>query len=526
MVLADGGEAYAALGTGRSRGTQVFQLAGNVARGGIVEADFGITLRELVEDFGGGTRSGRPVKAVQVGGPLGAYLAGEQFDLPMDYEAFAEAGRWSATAASSCSTTPSTRPAMARFAMEFCAKESCGKCTPCRDRVGARRRGHRPDPVAHRRRRQPHPAHPPRRPLHDDDQGLAVRDGRPHPDAGAQRPRGTSPRTSASRPRHHARSRVHDGHRRASPSRPPTTAHPRSGGTDAHVTIDGIAVMVPPGTSVMRAAKIAGIDVPKLCATDSLEGLRLLPPVPRRGRGHAWHPASCTTPCTDGMVVRPAPSRSSSCVAVSWSSTSPTTRTDCAGCERGNCEMQGWPCTTSVSPRCATASAAPRTSTRPSTVQPVLRLRPEGLHRLLALCARLRRDPGHLRPHRRRAGASTRGSPPAAPTSCPPSASPAAPASRRARPTRSPRSRSSSSGCPPAPWSPRAPTAGSAAPSRPRCRAAATTPGSCGWCRGRTAAPTRATRASRAASPTGTPRTATASSIPWSATRSTTSGRS
>ena len=92
MILADGGEAYAALGTGRSRGTQVFQLAGNVKQGGIVEADFGITLRELIEGYGGGTRSGRPLKAAQVGGPLGAYVAGDQLDLPMDYEAFAEAG--------------------------------------------------------------------------------------------------------------------------------------------------------------------------------------------------------------------------------------------------------------------------------------------------------------------------------------------------------------------------------------------------------------------------------------------------
>jgi hypothetical protein len=160
------------------------------------------------------------------------------------------------------------------------------------------------------------------------------------------------------------------------------------------------------------------------------------------------------------------------------------------------------------------------------TSNPYFAYDPEGLHRLLPLRARLRRGPGHLRPHRRRAGASTRGSPPVAPNFLTPSASPAAPASRRARPTRSPRSRSSSWGCRRAPSSRRAPTAGSAARSRPRCRAAATTPGSCGWCRGRTAAPTRATAASRAASPTATPRTATGSCRRWSATRSTTSGRS
>jgi len=132
MVLADGGEAYAALGTGRSRGTQVFQLAGNVARGGIVEADFGVSLGDLVEDFGGGTASGRPVKAVQVGGPLGAYLPPAQFGLPMDYEAFADAGAMVGHGGVVVWDDTMDASVMARFAMEFCAKESCGKCTPCR----------------------------------------------------------------------------------------------------------------------------------------------------------------------------------------------------------------------------------------------------------------------------------------------------------------------------------------------------------------------------------------------------------
>lgn len=132
MILADGGEAYAALGVGRSRGTQVFQLAGNIARGGIVEADFGISLRELVEDFGGGTASGRPLKAVQVGGPLGAYLPPSKFDLPMDYEAFAEAGAMVGHGGIVVFDDTMDAGAMARFAMEFCSKESCGKCTPCR----------------------------------------------------------------------------------------------------------------------------------------------------------------------------------------------------------------------------------------------------------------------------------------------------------------------------------------------------------------------------------------------------------
>ncbi|MGE3287124.1 MAG: formate dehydrogenase beta subunit [Pseudonocardia sp.] len=134
-VLEHGAQAYADLGTGRSRGTSVFQLAGNIARGGIVETAFGITLGELVQDFGGGTRSGRPVRAVQVGGPLGAYLPVERFALPMDYEAFAQAGAMVGHGGIVVFDDTVDMAAMARFAMEFCAEESCGKCTPCR--VGA-----------------------------------------------------------------------------------------------------------------------------------------------------------------------------------------------------------------------------------------------------------------------------------------------------------------------------------------------------------------------------------------------------
>ncbi|MGW6197239.1 NADH-ubiquinone oxidoreductase-F iron-sulfur binding region domain-containing protein [Kribbella sp. NPDC055110] len=134
-ILAHGAAEYAAYGTGRSLGTSVFQLGGNVARGGIVETAFGITLGELVNDFGGGTSSGRPVRAVQVGGPLGAYLPVEQFDLPMDYEAFAAAGAMVGHGGIVVFDETVDMAAMARFAFEFCAAESCGKCTPCR--VGA-----------------------------------------------------------------------------------------------------------------------------------------------------------------------------------------------------------------------------------------------------------------------------------------------------------------------------------------------------------------------------------------------------
>jgi formate dehydrogenase iron-sulfur subunit len=131
-VLADGAAAYSALGHERSRGTQVVQLAGNVARGGIVEVPFGITVRQIVEQWGGGTASGRPVRTVQVGGPLGAYLSPEQFDLPLDYEAFNAAGALLGHGSIVVFDDTVDMAGMARFAMEFCAVESCGKCTPCR----------------------------------------------------------------------------------------------------------------------------------------------------------------------------------------------------------------------------------------------------------------------------------------------------------------------------------------------------------------------------------------------------------
>jgi formate dehydrogenase iron-sulfur subunit len=135
MILADGAQSYQGFGVGRSRGTQVFQLGGNVARGGIVELPFGVTLGELVNGYGGGTRTGRPIRAVQVGGPLGAYLPVEQFDLEMDYETFAAAGAMVGHGGIVVFDDTVDMARMARFAMEFCAIESCGKCTPCR--VGA-----------------------------------------------------------------------------------------------------------------------------------------------------------------------------------------------------------------------------------------------------------------------------------------------------------------------------------------------------------------------------------------------------
>jgi formate dehydrogenase iron-sulfur subunit len=131
-ILARGAAAYAALGMGRSRGTQVLQLAGNVARGGILEVAFGTTVKEVVHDLGGGTANGRPVRAVQVGGPLGAYLPPEQFDLPFDYESFAAVNAIVGHGGVVVFDDTVNMAEQARFAMEFCAAESCGKCTPCR----------------------------------------------------------------------------------------------------------------------------------------------------------------------------------------------------------------------------------------------------------------------------------------------------------------------------------------------------------------------------------------------------------
>ncbi len=131
-ILTDGPEAYASLGFARSRGTVPIQLAGNVKNGGLFEAPFGLTLGELVNDIGGGTESGRPVRAVQVGGPLGAYFPPSRFDLPFDYEALAAADGLLGHAGIVVFDDAVDMGAMARFALEFCAVESCGKCTPCR----------------------------------------------------------------------------------------------------------------------------------------------------------------------------------------------------------------------------------------------------------------------------------------------------------------------------------------------------------------------------------------------------------
>ncbi len=131
-VLAKGAAAYRDFGTGRSRGTLTVQLGGNIKRGGLVELPLGATVRELLEDFGGGTASGRPARAIQVGGPLGTYLPESQWDVALDYEALAGIGAMLGHGGVVVFDDTVDMAQQARFAMEFCAGESCGKCTPCR----------------------------------------------------------------------------------------------------------------------------------------------------------------------------------------------------------------------------------------------------------------------------------------------------------------------------------------------------------------------------------------------------------
>lgn len=132
IILAKGAVSYRDFGVGRSRGTLPIQLAGNVKQGGLVERAFGVTLRELMVDYGGGTATGRPIKAVQVGGPLGAYVPEAHWDLPLDYEAYATVGAVVGHGGIVMHDDSADMAKLARYAMEFCAIESCGKCTPCR----------------------------------------------------------------------------------------------------------------------------------------------------------------------------------------------------------------------------------------------------------------------------------------------------------------------------------------------------------------------------------------------------------
>jgi formate dehydrogenase iron-sulfur subunit len=132
VVLARGAQFYKDFGAGKSRGTIPLQLAGNVKQGGLVERAFGLTVKELVYDYGGGSASGRPVRAVQIGGPLGAYLPASEFDTPLEYEALSAKNALLGHGGVVVFDDRVDMARMARYALEFCAAESCGKCTPCR----------------------------------------------------------------------------------------------------------------------------------------------------------------------------------------------------------------------------------------------------------------------------------------------------------------------------------------------------------------------------------------------------------
>jgi formate dehydrogenase iron-sulfur subunit len=132
VILQKGADFYKNFGTGRARGTIPLQLAGNIKRGGLIERAFGLTLRELIYDYGDGSASGRPIRAVQVGGPLGAYIPESQFDTAIDYEALSGIGALLGHGGVVAFDDTVDMAGMARYAMEFCAIESCGKCTPCR----------------------------------------------------------------------------------------------------------------------------------------------------------------------------------------------------------------------------------------------------------------------------------------------------------------------------------------------------------------------------------------------------------
>ena len=184
FILAEGAKAYADYGMGRSRGTMPIQLAGNIKHGGLFETAFGVTLGELVDDIGGGTATGRPVRAVQVGGPLGAYFPRALFDTPFDYEAFTARDGLIGHGGVVVFDDTVDMAQQARFAFEFCAIESCGKCTPCR--IGSTRgaetidkimAGEGPDDQSRAGRR----------PLQHHEVRLALRAGRLHAVSGHER---------------------------------------------------------------------------------------------------------------------------------------------------------------------------------------------------------------------------------------------------------------------------------------------------------------------------------------------------
>ena len=359
-ILEHGAKAYAEYGMGRSLGSQPFQLAGNVRHGGLVELAFGATIRELVEGFGGGTRSGRPIRAVQVGGPLGAYFPEKLLDTPLDYEAMAAAKGMLGHGGIVVFDDSVDMASQARFAFDFCAKESCGKCTPCR--IGSTRGVETIDKIIAGRDRETNIE------LMRDlcevmtDGSLCALGGlTPH--AGAERAR-PFPR----------RFRQGAGARRGGIGDRPMallqeldTGTPiRIGEATVTLTIDGRKVSVPTGTSVMAAAALIDNPIPKLCATDSLEAfgscrLCLVEIEGRRGT-----PASCTTPAERAWSSTP---RRRGCQTAARRDGAlhlrpPARLPDLLGQRRLRIADPGR--RSSACARCATAMTAPTISTAPT----------------------------------------------------------------------------------------------------------------------------------------------------------------
>ena len=282
-------EFYREIGMGRSRGTMPIQLAGNIKYGGLFECGFGVTLGELVNDIGGGTLSGRPVRAVQVGGPLGAYFPPALFDTPFDYEAFAARDGLIGHGGIVVFDDTVDLAKQARFAMEFCAEESCGKCTPCRigsvrgmeviDRIIA---GEQPEANLELLRDLCHTM--------KFGSLCALGGFIPYPVMSALEHFPEDFRPCAARPRNDAARAV--GCRRMTASVHSMRIHAPDSGTRLRhagksrrpntvtLTIDGQEVTVPDGTSIMRAAMEAGIKRPETLRHRLAGQLRLLPRVP------------------------------------------------------------------------------------------------------------------------------------------------------------------------------------------------------------------------------------------------------
>src|SRR5882724_8833511 len=240
-ILADGAKHYADLGMGRSRGTMPIQLAGNAKYGGLFEAAFGLSLGEIVDDIGGGTASGRPVRAVQVGGPLGAYFPRALFDTPFDYEAFAAKDGLIGHGGVVVFDDTVDMARQARFAMEFCALESCGKCTPCR--IGSTRGVEVIDRIRNGENRHANLK-------------LVTELCETMKFGSLCALGGFTPYPVMSALKHF---REDFG--------PPLSRSEKT----VTLTIDGNSVTVPEGTSIMRAAMEAGTQIPKLCATDMVD---------------------------------------------------------------------------------------------------------------------------------------------------------------------------------------------------------------------------------------------------------------